>query len=147
MLAVQREWLRLAKPKTEQWRKTWCWVHWVDTAHKTPSQESKRNKRRTHQGNRSRLSVKSISQNDNATVEAVVICLRRTNGEKVHWFVHRTHILAGELKTIPVNYFNGTRRKGGSIVRIANWLVDGGEITIAVSTDLGTTTMQEYGTA
>ena len=47
------------------------------------------------------------------------------------------------------DYFTGSSRKGsvGSIVRIANWLVEGGEMSDAVSTGFGTKTMQEYGEA
>ncbi len=48
-----------------------------------------------------------------------------------------------------VNYFTGSSRKGscGWIVRIANWLVEEGEMSDAVSTGFGTKTMQVYGEA
>jgi len=47
------------------------------------------------------------------------------------------------------DYFTGSSCKGscGSIVRIANWLVEGDEMSAAVSTGFGTRTMQEYGEA
>jgi hypothetical protein len=96
-------------------------------------------------------------------MRAIVICLRSTNAEKVQLFtpvrfdlsvnVH-DNVRPGrrtlcESVITPDNYFTGSRRKGGcgSIVRMANWLVDGGEISAAVSMAFGTTTMQEYGAA
>lgn len=58
-----------------------------------------------------------------------------------------TYVEANEHRAS--DYFTGSSRNGncGWIVRIANWLVEGGEMSDVVSTGFGTRTMQEYGEA
>jgi hypothetical protein len=53
------------------------------------------------------------------------------------------------VRVSPQTHFTGSSRKGscGWIVRIANWLVEGGEMSDAVSTGFGIRTMQVYGEA